>query len=181
MGDFVKGPLGDRFPKRISQGVMLHRKIDSYADRHPMFRKSRQQLAPEFGLYRGIMLDLFYDYFLVNHWQRFSDEPFNKYLDRSRRIIEKQRGELPPDLQRFLPVIFDELLPSYGTVSGIGRALTRFSRRLARPNPLAGSETELTRHHNSLEADFLAFTPEITAYSRQLIDEFDRQNTPCHS
>ena len=32
MGDFVKGPLQERFEPRIRQGVMLHRKIDSYDD-----------------------------------------------------------------------------------------------------------------------------------------------------
>ena len=32
IGDFVKGPLQERFEPRIRQGVMLHRQIDSYAD-----------------------------------------------------------------------------------------------------------------------------------------------------
>ena len=82
MGDFVKGGLRDRFPPRIRQGVQLHRWIDSFAEQHRLFRQSRYSLSPQYGLYRGIMVDLFYDYFLVNSWSAWTDEPFGAFLDR---------------------------------------------------------------------------------------------------
>ena len=36
LGDFVKGPLGDRYPEQLRRGIVLHRAIDSFTDAHPM-------------------------------------------------------------------------------------------------------------------------------------------------
>ncbi len=169
MGDFVKGPLVDRFPERIRQGVTLHRRIDSFASRDELFQRSRRRLDPQYGLYRGVLVDLFYDHFLVTEWHNWSDEPFDRYLARTRSIIEGQRAELPERLQQLVPVIFAELLPSYGEVSGIGAALERMSRRVARPNPLAGGEGELVRHCDALRADFRAFMPLVRRFTEDFI------------
>jgi acyl carrier protein phosphodiesterase len=174
MGDFVKGPLEDRFSPGIRRGVLLHRRIDSHAETDPFFRASRQRLDPLYGLYRGVLVDLFYDYFLVNSWHQWCDEPLDAYLTRTRRIIEAHRGSLPPAMHRLVPVIFEELLPSYGSVAGIATALARISRRVQRPNPLAGGESELLRHHDGLSADFQAFTPGMFHYVSRLIADSNR-------
>ena len=170
MGDFVKGPLQERFSPRIRQGVALHRRIDSYADRHPLFRQSRHRISNDYGLYRGVMVDIFYDYFLVNEWAEWCDEPFADYLIRTRAVVEAHRHTLPVDMHRKVPIIFEELLPSYGTVEGVGSALGRLSRRISRPNPLSGSEQELLSHHDGLQSDFRAFTPEIFRFAGEVID-----------
>ncbi|MGB9082179.1 MAG: ACP phosphodiesterase [Desulfuromonadaceae bacterium] len=169
MGDFVKGPLAGRFPDRIRQGIALHRRIDSFASRDDLFQQSRRRLHPHFGLYRGVLVDLFYDHFLVVEWNDWSDEPFDVYLARSRATIEGQRGELPERLQRLVPTIFEELLPSYGTVAGIARALERMSRRVVRENPLAGAERELELNYAGLRGDFRRFLPGVRRYAQELI------------
>jgi acyl carrier protein phosphodiesterase len=164
MGDFVKGSLQDRSTPRVRDDVQLHRRIDSYAEQHPLFRQSRHRLAPEYGLYRGVMVDLFYDYFLVNSWQHWSAEPFDRFLARTRGVVEDNRAVLPAAMQPLVTVIFEELLPSYATIEGIGQALSRMSRRISRPNPLQGCEAELSRHHQALQSDFCAFTPDICRF-----------------
>lgn len=169
MGDFVKGPLADRFPEGIRQGISLHRKIDSFAGRNDLFQRSRRRLDPQYGLYRGVLVDLFYDHYLVSEWGCWSDEPFDRYLARTRLIIEQQRGELPELLQKLVPVIFEELLPSYGEVSGIGSALDRMSRRVLRSNPLAGGERELIRHYADLKSDFRGFLPLVRRFAADFV------------
>lgn len=161
MGDFVKGSLQNRFTPRVRDGVQLHRRIDSYAEQHPLFRQSRYRLAPEYGLYRGVMVDLFYDYFLVNSWHEWSAEPFDHFLVRTRGVVEDNRAVLPAAMQPLVAVIFEELLPSYATIDGIGQAFSRMSRRISRPNLLQGCEAQLIRHHQALQADFCGFTPDI--------------------
>lgn len=167
MGDFVKGSLQDRFSPRIRLGVQLHRRIDSFAEQHPLFRQSRYSLSPQYGLYRGIMVDLFYDFFLVNSWSAWTDEPFGAFLARTRRVVEGNQQVLPPELQPLLAVIFDQLLPSYGSQEGIGRAFARMSRRIVRPNPLAGGEVELSLHHATLQQNFQLFTPDLFSFVDQ--------------
>lgn len=165
MGDFVKGRLGERFPERIRQGITLHRRIDSFASRNELFQQSRRRFDPNYGLYRGVMVDLFYDHLLVVDWSDWSDELLHSYLDRSRAIIYRHIDELPERLQKLLPYIFEELLPSYAEVSGIGKALERMSRRVTRSNPLAGGEVELVRHYDDLLADFSGFMPLVRRFA----------------
>jgi acyl carrier protein phosphodiesterase len=169
MGDFVKGPLTDRFPERIRQGVTLHRRIDSFASRAELFQCSRRRLDPHYGLYRGVLVDLFYDHFLVTGWNDWSEEPLDRYLARTRTIIEGQLAELPDRMQALVPIIFEELLPSYGKVSGIGNALERMSRRVKRVNPLAGGQIELLRHYSDLQADFRGFMPLVRSFAEVFI------------
>ena len=165
MGDFVKGPLDDRFPPRIRAGLYLHRRIDSFADRHPVYRRSRQRLAGQYGLYRGVMLDLFYDHLLVSSWPEWCSEPLEEYLHRTRAVIMGQMEHIPPERHRLIPVILDELIPSYASVTGIGSALARISQRLSRPNPLAGSEMELTRCSQGLQEDYAELTPDLFRFA----------------
>ncbi len=178
MGDFVKGPLADRFPERIRQGIALHRSIDSYASRAELFQQSRRRLDPHYGLYRGVMIDLFYDHFLVTEWNNWSNELLSDYLVRSRSVITRHHEELPERLQKLVPTIFEELLPSYGTVGGIGRALERMSRRVTRSNPLGGGETELERHFDELRSDFRGFMPLVRRFAEETLvaDTVDTQS-----
>jgi len=171
MGDFVKGPLADRFPERIRLGLTLHRKIDSFANQNDQFQCSRRRIDSSYGLYRGVLVDLFYDHFLVKEWDDWSDEPFYEYLVRTRSIVERYRAELPERLLKLVPVIFEQLLPSYGQVSGIGSALERMSRRVVRENPLAGGESELLWHYDALRADFRGFMPLVKRFSADFVGE----------
>lgn len=169
MGDFVKGPLQSRFPERIAQGVMLHRHIDSYAERHPLFRKSRHRISEEYGLYRGVLVDLFYDYFLANTWDEVCSEPLTAYIDRTRKIIDRNRSSLPPEMAPLVPILFNELLPSYSSLEGIDSALRRLSRRIGRANPVAGGVSELIHHHAGLKTDFRAFINDIAVFAKDEI------------
>lgn len=164
MGDFVKGRIGDGYPPGVAAGITLHRRIDSFAQQNLFFRRSYGRIASQYGLWRGVLVDLFYDHFLSVSWDEWTDEPLTAYLDRAREMVEGQRKWLPERLQNMLPVIFDDLLPSYCDVDGIGVALERMSRRVKRDNPLAGGERELTRNYAGLCEDFHGFMPAVREF-----------------
>jgi acyl carrier protein phosphodiesterase len=157
MGDFVKGRLTDQWPPLVRRGLELHRAIDSFAHTEPAFNRSRLRIAPSFGLYRGILVDLFYDHFLATTWSSWSAEPLPHYLRRVRRVVEEHRAILPQRLGQILPIIFEDMIPSYLDTDGLGGALARMSRRIPRDNPLAGGEAELVRNYDGVREDFLEF------------------------
>ena len=169
MGDFVKGPLGDTYPPRLRRGIEMHRRTDSFAQNQPHFTRSRLRLGGEFGLYRGILVDLYYDHFLAATWSDWSTEPLTDYLHRVRRIVEGRRSHLPERLQGIMPIIFEEMIPSYLEAAGVGRALARMSKRLKRPNPLAGGGLELGRHYEGLHEDFLGFLPAAQQFAADFL------------
>lgn len=173
MGDFVKGRIGDEYPPRLRSGIVLHRRIDSFAQNNALFRRSRERIDPAYGLWRGVLVDLFYDHFLAVEWERWSPEPIDAYLDRARWIVEANRDYLPVRMQEVVPVIFEILIPSYCEVDGIGLALERMSRRVRRTNPLAGGEKELSHHYAGLRDDFRSFIPEIRQLAADFLDAAD--------
>ncbi|QEM68350.1 DUF479 domain-containing protein [Geobacter sp. FeAm09] len=164
MGDFVKGRVGEGYPPGIASGILLHRRIDSFAQQQLYFRRSYGRIAPQYRMWRGIFVDLFYDHFLSAGWEEWTDEPLASYLARVRKMVEGHRTWLPERLQGLLPVIFEELLPSYCEIEGIGLALERMSRRVTRDNPLAGGERELRRNYSGLRDDFRCFLPAVREF-----------------
>lgn len=169
MGDFVKGQIGNAYPPRIGLGLKLHRKIDSFAQSNSHFQASRLRLAPHYGLYRGVFVDLFYDHYLAKEWSTWTDTALPDYIASTRVIIEQYLAIMPERLQKFVPIVFDELLPSYTNISGIESALVRMSGRVRRPNPLAEGGAELTIHYKELKADFGRFIIEVQEFTSTVI------------
>lgn len=175
MGDFVKGRLEGRFPPRVTLGLELHRRIDSFAGRHPAFQASRRRIEPRFGLYRGVLVDLFYDHFLAVYWDRYAEVPLEVFIARAEAVVRSRAVHLPERLERVVPAIFGEWIPSYAEPEGIGRVLGRMAARIGRPNPLADGAGELLRCCDGLREDFLLFYPEVMAFAERFLGDADRQ------
>lgn len=175
IGDFVKGPLEPLPPglgAGLAAGVALHRRIDSYADGHPAFRRSRERVSAARRRVGGIMVDMFYDHFLALHWAELSapypaESSLEAFTARTYRLIAGHPEPLPA---AFLPVFrrmaAHDWLASYREVENVALALDRMAEhRLRRPNPLAGSGEELLADYDGFEADFRAFLPDALAFA----------------
>ncbi|MEL7021319.1 MAG: DUF479 domain-containing protein, partial [Bacteroidota bacterium] len=66
IGNFIADAIRNRdlkqYSKAIQSGVLLHRKIDSYTDNHPIIRKGTKRLRPQHRKYAAVVIDVFYDY-----------------------------------------------------------------------------------------------------------------------
>jgi acyl carrier protein phosphodiesterase len=166
MGDFVKGRLDGRFPPGIERGILLHREIDSFTGHNRHFLHSKRRLDQSFGLYRGVLVDLFYDHFLAAHWEDYADVTFSVYISDAWQILCEHREFLPDKLQRVMPFMFRDWLPSYSNIGGIAAVLHRMSRfRLKRANRLGEGTKALSRYYGGLYGDFQKFFPELIAFS----------------
>jgi acyl carrier protein phosphodiesterase len=166
MGDFVKGKLNGRFPPGIEQGILLHREIDSFAGQNRYFLRSKQRLDQSFGLYRGVLVDLFYDHFLAAHWEDYADIPLSLFISDAWRVLCEHKELLPDRLQRIMPLMFRDWLPSYRDTAGIAAVLHRISHfRLKRANRLGEGAEALRNHYGELQGDFRKFFPELVAFS----------------
>lgn len=166
MGDFVKGRLNGRFPPGIERGILLHREIDSFTGQNRHFLRSKRRLDQSFGHYRGVLVDLFYDHFLAAHWEDYADVPFPLFISDAWRVLCEHRELLPARLQRVMPFMFRDWLPSYDHIEGIAAVLQRISRfRLKRANRFGEGAEALSRDYEGLYGDFQKFFPELLAFS----------------
>lgn len=157
LGDFFKGGLEAVHPERLRLGVALHREIDRFTDAHAAVRRSKARLSKERRRIAGVLVDVFYDHFLVHQAD----------LDWLGRRVLPYAQALPEDLQ---PLPARMLSPgwfgSYRTIDGIGAVLERMEARRRCPLGLAGAEAELAAQYAGLAADVLEFYPEVLGFTQ---------------
>lgn len=167
LGDFVKDPLTGRFDGALERAIALHRAVDSYTDRHPAVRASVARVSAGRRRYAGILVDIFFDHFLVRHWARYGTESLDDLVERTYATLLEESSRLPPRLQSLAPrMVAQDWLRSYGERDNVALTLRRVSTRLRRGEPLAGGIVELERDADALEADFHAFVPAAIAFAR---------------
>ena len=184
LGDFVKGPLPPasqhlavgvaEFSAGVIAGLLLHRRIDSFADGHQAFDRSRRRVSAARRRYSGVIVDLFYDHFLAVHWERFSTQALESFSAAVYALLARQ--PLPDRLARILPTMRQEdWLASYRQPAAVSRALDQIAtHRISRSNALGGAGSELAEHYGQFESDFLEFFPAVQAFA----DDFRRQRRP---
>lgn len=168
LGDFIKGPLDDRYAPAIMQGIALHRKIDTFTDAHRIVHASKARVSPARRRYAGIMVDMFYDHFLARCWPEFSEEPLASFTKRVYGLLARRSAILPERLRRMAPhMAGTDWLGSYASVESIRTALNNMGRRLKRENRLLDSADELEQNYAGFEQDFRAFLPEVKHFAMQ--------------
>lgn len=135
IGDYVKGNKYNNFPDTIKNGILLHRQIDSFTDNHPRFKEAKKLLVPVYGLYSGIIIDLFYDHFLAKNWANYSNLTLNEFTKRAHAILLSNYIYLPIRVQNFLPILIqNKRLESYANPKGIQKSLEIMSRYTSLPD-----------------------------------------------
>ncbi len=56
IGDAVKGKQYLNYKEDVQKGILLHRQIDSFTDKHPLVRMCSQYFRPNYGRYSGIRI-----------------------------------------------------------------------------------------------------------------------------
>jgi acyl carrier protein phosphodiesterase len=167
MGDFVKGRVPDDLPPKLRAGILLHRRIDSYTDAHPIFSRSRRRLRPQLRRYGGILVDIFYDHYLARDWERYADVALASFSRSVYRILIDCMPQMPPRMQRSVGYMIEhDLLMSYRGLGGIARALRGIERRLKRESDLSAGVVDLERDYGAFREDFEDFFPRLIAFAR---------------
>jgi len=168
-GDFVKGAVAGRFTPDIEAGIVLHRRIDSFTDRHPNVLAALGRFPKERRRYAGIIVDVFFDHLLARHWRQYSPQPLNDFVGQVYGILANE-PQLPGRLAAVAPyMIADDWLGSYRDFRVLEAVLNGISRRLSRPEGLAGAFFEVRELYEPLSEDFRAFYPQLQTFAREAL------------
>jgi acyl carrier protein phosphodiesterase len=166
LGDFVKNADIPQFSWDIQQGIRLHKQIDMYTDAHPKVLASKRLVELDRRRFSGILVDVFYDHFLAQHWQVYSDTSLKDFTAQVYQILLENQTILPEAIHQSIhTIIKNDILSSYREVDGIRIALVRISKRLTRQNNLAEGIQDLERNYEQFEQDFLNFFPDLIHFS----------------
>jgi len=165
-GDFVKGPLKNRFTPGIRQGIVEHRRIDAFTDSHPAVAAFRRVLIPEHGHWSRVIADVFFDHFLACDFDAYAGEPLETFVERVHATIDRHPDPLPDRLRDVYPFMRDEQwLLGYRERYGIELALRGLSRRIARHPPLYEAMHFLDDSRGELLQRFRAFFPDVMEFA----------------
>lgn len=158
IADSVKGKDYLQYPKEVQQGIILHRHIDTFTDAHPIWRSSKKHLIAPYGHYSGVIVDMYYDYFLALHWNKYSKIPLELYAQNFYTLLQDNFEILPKRVQNFLPImIAQNWLVQYQSIDGLKAILTQMDSRSKGVSKMSQATKQLLIHHSELEQEFFSF------------------------
>jgi acyl carrier protein phosphodiesterase len=172
IGDFVKGSQFNEFPERICKGIILHRKIDHFTDNHPVVTDTKAFIRPIFGRYSGIVLDMYFDYFLARNFNEYSKCKSLRFFAFKFYIAAVINYRyLPTRVKGFIfHFITTNRLEKYSTLEGLKRSLEIMA--IHKVSAIKPDETIefLIQNSFELEKQFKLFFPDLIEFvDKQLI------------
>jgi acyl carrier protein phosphodiesterase len=165
IGDYVKGFELARYSENVRKGIMLHRHIDSFTDTNIIVRRSKARIVEKYRKYSGIIIDIFYDHFLVNSWPDYSSHPLDGFVLNVFEILNQHLEDIPEGVKLFLPsFIQNNWIQKYSTVEGIEDILHRMSSRTTLPEETDFAIKVLREDYNKFKFEFATFFPSLISY-----------------
>ena len=95
IADHIKGNQFTHLDPTIQKGIKLHREIDTFTDSHKITRMSKRRLHKRYGLFAGIIIDIFYDHYLAKNWSNYSAIPLKIYVNSFYDLVYSYQEVLP--------------------------------------------------------------------------------------
>lgn len=171
-GDFYKG-LVERIElsENLKEGIVLHRIIDKTSDRKENLLN--ELLAEKFGVFKGIVSDMFIDHFLSKNFNNL----FNKNIDDiEREILDKvkeYKNIFPKDFERTFNWLNDRnVMVNYKEINFLEKAFQGLAKNIRRGEILNLAIAELKKNYNlfeekSIEEFFYVKNESIREFSKK--------------
>ena len=166
IGDFVKGSKFNDYPPAIREGIILHRKIDSFTDSHDTVKETIVLLRPTFGRYSGIIADMYFDYFLAVNFRTYStNKSLYLFAYKFYFFAFLNFNQLPIKVKRFFfHFSSTNRLYKYASLEGLRSSLEIMANYKISVLDPDKTITFLIENHDELESKFQQFFPDIMNY-----------------
>lgn len=171
-GDFVRGRDLSHFPKKIEQGILLHRMIDDYIDHHPVVLELLHKLYEPLPKVAGIAVDLYFDHILAKEWDQFHSKPLDQFIDEFYETKLENEGHYSPKFKLMISRMKEKnWLYQYQFEYGLMKACKGVSSRISFPNVLDTAHRVFKTYEKDIEKSFFAFMEEAIPHHRDFIEE----------
>ena len=165
LGDWVKGSDYMKYSEDIRTGIMLHRNIDTFTDKHPIVREGASRFKLRYARYSSIIMDILYDHYLANNWKDFHSMSLRDYMNRMHNVVFNNLGLYPIRLQNYLPAFMnDRWIERYATLEGIREVLDTMSKRTSLPNETEFAITVMQSYYADFRHEFYNFFSQIIEF-----------------
>jgi acyl carrier protein phosphodiesterase len=176
IADHVRGNHLGHYTKEIQLGIILHREIDTFTDTHEIVRKSKRRLHERYRHYDGVIIDIFYDYFLAKNWANYSAIPLSIYANTINQLFEKKSSELPVKSQNFIKYMIEyNILYNYQFKEGIQKVLNGMNHRTKGKSQMNLALEDLNSLEKELEEDFTLFFKDLILFAKEKLNHLLHQ------
>ena len=166
IADHIPGNNFKHLPNAIQQGILLHRKIDTFTDTHHIVRKSKRRLHERYRHYDGVIIDIFFDHFLAKNWKHYSQIPLDIYVKGVYNLLTENKALLPEKTIQLLPYMIQyDWLYNYQFAKGIQKVLSGMNERTKGKSKMNLAIEDLLLHYDLFENDFKAFFKELIEFT----------------
>lgn len=173
IADLIRQKDLETLSDEILKGVRLHRFIDAFTDTHAVNKKSRSLLYARHHKYATVLLDIYYDYFLIRHWESFDKKSFDYTCRETYAILFSHMDEIPVTARANIENLLNKrwLEDAYGTIEGLDRTFYFLKKRTSRPEWVNGGVETLLLYEKELEQAFLSFYPHLVTATRAFLKD----------
>ena len=178
IADHIKGNQFTHLDPTIQKGIKLHREIDTFTDSHKITRMSKRRLHKRYGLFAGIIIDIFYDHYLAKNWSNYSAIPLKIYVNSFYDLVYSYQEVLPEKTLKMIPYMIKyDWLFNYQYKEGIKNVLEGMNRKTNNKGQIDLAIHDLRKLDKDFEKDFELFFTDLQRFSHQKIKELSLQNT----
>lgn len=158
LGDFFKGRT-ERIegPIKLVEGIVYHRLLDKTTDENTYIKKSKDSLI-DCGLYKGVVIDIFSDYFFAKNWNKLSSSSLWSHTQRVYDQIDFSYDYLNQEAQKsYFYIKRDNVLYNYKNIEFIEDVFYKMSNFTKKGLILRDSFKYLKNDENFYEDNFFNF------------------------
>lgn len=169
LGDFVRKSEMDALPKRVQEGVLIHREIDRFMDTHEIVKQSKEKLKRH-GHYASVIIDVLYDHYLAKKWSSYHNVELNKYAGECYAILRGYEHLFNEKASMFFYYMQKRnWIQVYPTIEGISGILFSMSKRTPYETTMGSAGEDLKEFYTEFEKEFLEYFPLIEEHVNRLI------------
>jgi len=158
IADSVKGNPYNRFPKRVADGIKLHRAIDSFTDKHDLVKEGVNRFRATQGRYAPVVIDVVYDHILAGNWSLFHKHDLHGFTEMTYEKLEGQEEMFPDFVKRYFPFMKQQnWLYNYQFDWGLIKSLEGLDRRAANPTEMSRAVEVYRTNEESFLSEFQEF------------------------
>ena len=150
-GDFYKGKVDKiDLQENLKNGIILHRLIDKISDREENFLN--ELLREKFGIFKGIVSDMFIDHFLAQNFDRLFNENINNIEKKILYNISENQSFFPKKFAgTFKWIESEKVMSNYKNIDFLERAFYGISQRVRKGEILRLAVKELEKDYTAFE------------------------------
>jgi acyl carrier protein phosphodiesterase len=157
--DHVKGRLKGGLARCVEHGILLHRSIDAFTDRHPATRRAWRRFAP-------VVVDVLYDHLLARDWSRWSPGSLVDFGTQVYDLLDAWAPALPETARHLAGLMRShDTLRRYADPLFVQAVLERLSHRMSRPLDPGEAWLVFGTHRDGFASDFSDLFPDLIRHT----------------